>query len=262
MDARLLECPMAKRSAGISRTAPAEARTHVGLVRESNEDAVAIAAAGRLLVCADGLGGLPRGELAASMAVEHVVGAIGPLLRPGAGRGPNWPQRLQRAFHGAQKVIREAVEEDPSRGEMGTALIAAVVGTHRAYVCHVGDVRAYLHGNGGLRRLTDDHSLVFEAVRQGRLTVEQARRHPKRNVVTQAIGLAEGVTPEINTTALASGDVLLLCSDGLWETVADHELARLFATSGSPAALAAALIDLSLEAGAPDNVSVVVYRHP
>jgi protein phosphatase len=234
----------------------------MGLVRETNEDAVYVGAAGRLLVCADGLGGVPFGEVASRLAVASVVTALAPDLEAGTARERGgWPDRLRRAFLAAHESVLAAGRERGIAGGIGTTLVAVVTTAQRAHVCHVGDVRAYLWRRGALERLTDDHSVVFKAVQAGRLTVEQARAHPKRNLVTQAVGLAEGIAPATTTRNLAPGDLLLLCSDGLWETMSEAALAAALGTEGTPRIIADSLLERALKAGGPDNVSVVVYRH-
>lgn len=238
------------------------ALTHAGLVRENNEDAVYASADGRLLVCADGLGGLPYGEVASRMAVERVVDTMTPSLAAGAAHSPGiWRERLRKAFFVADEAVRAAGHERGAVGGIATTLVAAVTTARRVHVCHVGDVRAYLRRSGTLARLTDDHSVVFDAVRAGRLTVEQARAHPKRNLVTQAVGLAEGFAPTTTSASLAAGDLLLLCSDGLWETFPEAELAAVLAAERAPRSIAETLLERALSAGGPDNVSIVVYRH-
>lgn len=249
-------------SAQRERLECAAALTHVGLVRETNEDAVYAGASGRLLVCADGLGGLPFGEVASRVAVERVVATLAPFLETGAARAPGgWPDRLRRAFLAAHEAVLLAGREHGVVGGIGTTLVAAVMTAQRVHVCHVGDVRAYRWRRGALQRLTDDHSLVFDAVRTGALTVEQARRHPERNLVTQAVGLADGFAPTTTTARVTPGDLLLLCSDGLWETLSDAELSASLNTEDSPRVIAESLLGRALDAGGPDNVSVVVYRH-
>jgi len=236
--------------------------THAGLVRETNEDAVHVDAEARLLVCADGLGGLPYGEIASRIAVERVVAAIKPLAAAGRGRASGlWQGRLRRAFFEAHEAVMTAGRERGAVGGIATTLVAAVVTVRRAHVCHVGDVRAYRWRRGGLRRLTDDHSVVFDSVRSGALTVEQARLHPHRNLVTQAVGLAEGFAPSSSSVSMASGDLLVLCSDGLWETLSEDQLAGALDVERTPQAIAESLLDRALEAGGPDNISVIVYRH-
>jgi len=154
-----------------------------------------------------------------------------------------------------------AGRERGALGGIATTLVAAVVTPRRAHVCHVGDVRAYRWRRGELLRLTDDHSVVFDGVRSGTLTVEQARLHPHRNLVTQAVGLAEGFSPSSTSVGLAAGDLLMLCSDGLWETMPEEQMAAALDSARGPQTVAESLLDHALAAGGPDNVSVIVYRH-
>ncbi|TFH26972.1 MAG: serine/threonine-protein phosphatase [Myxococcales bacterium] len=239
---------------------PAE-RSHVGKVRTRNEDATAIGASGDLLVCADGLGGLPHGHVASRVAVEHVVASLTPEVEA-ARRSGRWPARLRRMMLDTHGAVVAAGQSLAGKPDIATTLIAAVLGKRRVYLAHVGDVRGYLYARKrGLKRLTDDHSVVFEAVRAGRLTVEQARRHPERNLVTQALGLGGEIRPDTNVASLSPGDIVMLCSDGLWETIEESHLATLLATDDSPAAIADTLVAHALEAGGPDNISVVVHRH-
>ena len=241
----------------------AVALTHVGLVRETNEDAVYVGARGRLLACADGLGGLPWGEVASRVAVEHAVTELAAKLDESSrSRAPrSWPDELRSAFRSAHEAVLAAGRKRGAVEGIATTMVVAIVTARSAHVCHVGDVRAYLSSSGRLQRLTDDHSVVFEAVRAGAMTVEQARVHPRRNLVTQAIGLPEGVVPSTATARIAAGDTLLLCSDGLWETLSEAELALVLDPALDPRAIADSLIERALAAGGPDNASVVVYRH-
>lgn len=245
----------------------ASAVTHRGVVRKHNEDAVLVACDGRLLICADGLGGQPAGEEAAAIAVAHVAGALEPHLTSGARRAGEraWRERLRRALLGASAAIVEAGESAAARRGMATTLIVAAITSRRAYVGHVGDVRAYLRSKAGFIRLTDDHSLVYERFRAGELDLEQARVHPERNVVTQALGVPEGLSPATTACRFAPGDVLLLCSDGYWETATEAELAEALdealVASSDLDRVSRALLARALDAGAPDNVSIVLYRH-
>jgi protein phosphatase len=238
-------------------------RSHPGLVREQNEDAVLVAAGGRLLACADGLGGLPAGEEASRLAVGEIQCALEPhFTAQGVRAGEKaWRERLRRAFLTAHAAILEAGSRLPEQRGMATTLVAAVTTARRAYLCHVGDVRAYLSSRGELLRLTDDHSAVFERVKAGTLHLEAARVHPERNVVTQALGLAEGLAPATTVTRLRRGDLLLLCSDGLWETMPESELGAVLASVHGLERTADALLALALGAGGPDNISLVLYQH-
>jgi protein phosphatase len=245
----------------------ATAVTHRGLVRKHNEDAVLVACDGRLLVCADGLGGQPAGEEAAAIAIAHVARALAPHLddrAPGVGERA-WRERLRRALLGASGAIVEASESAPGRRGMATTLVAAAITSRRAYVGHVGDVRAYLRSKAGFVRLTDDHSLVYERFRAGELDLEEARVHPERNVVTQALGVPEGLSPATTACRLSRGDLLLLCSDGYWETATEAELSQALdealAASSDLDRVSQALLARALDSGAADNVSIVIYRH-
>lgn len=245
----------------------ATAVTHRGIVRKHNEDAVLVACDGRLLVCADGLGGQPAGEEAAAIAIAHVSAALEPHLAPGARSAGEraWRERLRRALLGASAAIVEAGETAAARRGMATTLVVAAITSRRAYIGHVGDVRAYLRSKAGFIRLTDDHSLVYERFRAGEFDLEQARVHPERNVVTQALGVPEGLSPATTACRLASGDILLLCSDGYWETATEAELGEALedalVASRDLDRVSHALLDRALAAGAPDNVSIVIYRH-
>lgn len=248
--------------AGQSLGADVVAMSHTGLVRETNEDAVYASGDGRLLVCADGLGGLAYGEIASRLAVAHVVETLGPsIARMPSRLRKGWPERLRMAFFGAHDAVVAAARERGVTEGIGTTLIVAVVTPRAAHVCHVGDVRGYHWSRGRLNRITDDHSVVFDAVRKGALSVEEARVHRKRNIVTQALGLPEGIAPSSTTVRLRAGDLLLLCSDGLWETMPEPELAAVLDADRSVRAIGESLLGRALAAGGPDNASVVIYRH-
>ena len=241
--------------------------SHRGRVRAHNEDVVLVAANERLLACADGLGGLPAGETAAAVAVSHLEEALAPHLAAGLRRAGEraWRERLRRAFLGAHAAVVAAGESSPETAGMATTLVAAVLTPRRAYIGHVGDVRAYASSRGRMTRLTDDHSLVYDRYRAGELDIEEARRHPQRNIVTQAIGLPEGLVPATTVVKIRSDDLLLLCSDGLWETFAEDELAGVLAQTGPDARglvrTADMLLAHALDAGGADNISLVLYRH-
>jgi serine/threonine protein phosphatase PrpC len=230
--------------------------TDVGLARENNEDA---AHAGRRLVAvADGIGGLPAGELASAAvvralsALEHSVdGSPLPALRD--------------ALETANREIGEAGRADPGRDGMGTTVTALLLypagsGQERGAelaLLHIGDSRAYLLRDGVLCRLTKDDTYVQELVDEGVLSAAEARHHPMRSVVTRAV---QGGPLEVALTVLPArvGDRYLLCSDGLSDVVEDGSLAEILADFREPERCARQLVSLALAAGGPDNVTVVV----
>ena len=144
---------------------------------------------------------------------------------------------------------------------MGSTAIAAFRIGEMLYLCHVGDTRAYHFSAGEFRRLTDDHSLVWELVMSGILTADQARSHPQRSTITQAIGMLTGFQPAVTSLRLKPGDRILLCSDGLWEALAEHDMGQIVGSGGSMLELTSVLVDKAKAASGQDNITAVLYEH-
>ena len=228
--------------------------TDIGCVRTNNEDGFYVSKDGTVLIVADGLGGHPAGEVASRLAIDTAVNTLdlGSIRQP--------MRLLERAMGRAHQKVLEAGLEHPPCAGMATTMIAGLVAGDKLHTCHVGDVRGYLFGSDGLERLTADHSYVGSLVEQGKLSEEDARHHPERNVVTQAIGL-DVPLPDTTSRALDPGDTVLLCSDGLWGAVADAEMAEILASSTSARQRAAVLVDRAIDAGGHDNITAVLYQH-
>jgi PPM family protein phosphatase len=222
--------------------------THTGRVRPHNEDR--FLAEPPLLVVADGMGGAQAGEVAAAVAVEAVAG-----LGAQASMG-----RLRQAVEEANRSIREMAAADPERSGMGTTVTAALLDDGRLELVHVGDSRAYLLRDGALRRLTDDHSIVGELVRRGLLTEEEADVHPQRNVITRALGAEPEVQVDERQYELRSGDVILLCTDGLYAEIGEPRIAEIIAGAATLAEAADGLVAAANAAGGSDNITVVLAR--
>ena len=236
------------------------ALTNPGRVRKRNEDRVYASEDGRLLVCADGLGGLPAGDAASRIAVEAVVGHLGAVADSSIGIDA-WRKRLGRAILAAEAALLSAADENRDFAGMATTLVVAVVVENQVCVSHVGDVRAYFWRSAHAEQLTADHSVVWEAVERGELTPEQARVHPSGNLVTQALGLRDRLVLRSSVKSLESGDRVLLCSDGLWETLPHERLAVLLGGGTDATGCAEGLLGHALDAGGHDNISAVVYVH-
>jgi protein phosphatase len=223
-------------------------RSDTGRVRDHNEDR-SYASPG-LVAVADGMGGALAGEVAAQIAVTAVerVGAT------------DDPQRLRAAVEEANRTIRRMAAEDAGKAGMGTTMTAASVHDGRADIVHVGDSRAYLWRDGGLLRLTEDHSVVGELLRRGSISQDEADHHPHRNVITRALGAEPQVQVDVVRQDLTEDDVLLLCSDGLYGEVSEAEIATELARAGSLEEAAAALVSMANGAGGHDNVTVVLAR--
>jgi len=248
----------------VAPSARACAITDVGLQRANNEDVAYVGDDASLLVVADGLGGLPGGEVASLAAVSAVVAALGGAAAskpPGDDRAVE--ARMASAFERAQAAVFAAGREQPSLVGMATTLVVSLISPTRLFTCHVGDVRAYLARARPqrLEQLTTDHSLVAELVASGQLSCEQARDHPERNIVTQVLGSAEGYQADFAATELEPGDVVMLCSDGLWEAITDDEIEGVLLGGASAGDCADALLARALAADGHDNISAVVYQH-
>lgn len=235
--------------------------TDVGPVRETNEDTfyvepVASARArqrGVLALVADGMGGHAAGEVASKLASSTVVNNYygRPELPPA--------QALRQAVLDAHQAVLHYARQTPSAGGMGTTLTAALLLHRQVVVAHVGDSRAYLVRDEAIAQLTDDHSLVAEQVRAGRITPEQAQRHPQRNVILRALGQGEQVEVDLVEEPLQPGDVLVLCSDGVAGALQDDELGRV-AVEGAPRQTSSRLVRRAIELGTQDNATAVVIR--
>lgn len=236
--------------------------TDVGRVRDHNEDTFHVSEDGRLLIVADGMGGHEAGEVASALAVEAVAEFFASKRQQATDSSVESIEPLLiEAFTTAhQKVLEAARSREGCRG-MGTTLITACVHGDRLYTCHVGDVRCYARTATGLEQVTQDHSVVGALVQAGELTAEQARVHPRKNEVLQAVGLSNGIVPEVSSRTLGNGDRVLLCSDGLWEALSDEEICSIMDWDGSMRQRAIQLVDRANEAGGHDNITVVLYEH-
>jgi PPM family protein phosphatase len=225
----------------------------IGLVRTNNEDA---AHAGRRLVAlADGIGGMPSGELASAIVVQ----ALATLDAEPDGPAPmrDALAALKGAVEVANQQILEAGESDTSHDGMGTTVTALLLSGEEIALLNVGDSRCYLHRDGELSQLTKDDTLVQTLVDQGILTADEARVHPRRSIVTQALqGLSYEATSAVHP--VRPGDRFLLCSDGLSDMVVDKVIGDTLHAYPDLRECAEHLVKLALDAGASDNVTVVV----
>jgi PPM family protein phosphatase len=224
--------------------------TDVGRQRQTNEDNYLDSAP--IFAVADGMGGARAGEVASQIAVEAFD-----IERQG---DASLEQQLIDTAKAANQRIHELASGDETRAGMGTTLTAIMVGPDEIAIGHVGDSRAYLLRDGHLERLTHDHSLVEEFVRQGKLTPEEAESHPHRSIITRALGPEPEVEVETYTVAGRANDTFLLCSDGLTTMVTEDEVLEYLASSASLQEAAEDLIDLANEKGGKDNITVVLLR--
>jgi protein phosphatase len=235
----------------------------VGCQRENNEDSVLywepvaaeLESKGRLAIIADGMGGYEGGQEASRLAVETVRSVYDNAF------GGNPQDTLIGALEAAHQNIQRFAQEHPQFYGMGTTCTAlAIVGRQLSFA-HVGDSRLYLIRGESISRLTRDHSYVGRLVETGIVRSEDAESHPQRHILTAALGSGRDVTPHIpeHPNLLEEGDILLLCTDGLWGVVGDPNLARVVQTN-PPAEACQKLVNMALERGGPDNITVLVLR--
>jgi PPM family protein phosphatase len=236
--------------------------TDIGTGRNVNQDAFRISCDGRMWVVADGMGGQKSGEIASQISVDTLIESLSrDLDNPGQAPPAPLELRLRRAFSAAHdRVLSRSIREQNCRG-MGSALVVGCVEDDVLHVGHAGDSRAYLFRTGELKRLTTDHSAVAAAVRRGDLTWEQARSHPDRNKLCQAVGVNKPFEPEFVILPLLSRDRVLMCSDGVWGLVSDDEIAQVLGSDVSVHQMAQILVNRALAAGGHDNITLVLYEH-
>ena len=231
------------------------AKTDVGRKRKNNEDAFLIDDELGLWVVADGMGGQAAGEVASQQAVETVHGMVLSGLRRGAG---SVERILESAVQAATYMVFGMAELDSSKSGMGTTLSAVLRQPDRLLIAQVGDSRVYRVRDGIASQLTEDHTLVNWQIQQGLITPEQAKRSKQKNVITRAVGNRDYVQVDIFHCDVTTGDVFVLCSDGLYAHVNTHEIPQLIAAGGDTAVVA--LIDQANAGGGKDNITVAIVE--
>jgi protein phosphatase len=231
-----------------------------GTVRKENQDSFRLAMMEEqecaVLVLCDGMGGAQAGSVASRMAVESfMTHALSCLQMPDAFCELE-AAVLDAAAYANIKVYDRSFVDFGCMG-MGTTLVGVIIRGEESLIVNVGDSRALLFSDGAAAQITRDHSLVEDLIRQGTITRAAARRHPRRNVITRALGVEQTVKCDVFRPELKQGDVLLLCSDGLSNLVEEDEMLSALKECGEPEPFCSALMQLALERGAPDNVTAV-----
>ena len=222
-------------------------RSDVGRGRPENEDRLLVDRERRLYAVADGMGGHRAGEVASATAIETLEAAY------------HGGQPLEEAMGAANAAVFAKAAGDVDMRGMGTTLTAvALEGESTALLGHVGDSRAYLMRDGAVTQVTDDHSLVEQLVREGRLRPEEAQNHPQRAIITRALGIDAAVDVDTYRVELRPGDRLLICSDGLTNMLSDQTIAATLHRHADPQQAAETLVDMANQAGGDDNITVIV----
>ena len=226
------------------------ALTDTGRKRRHNEDVYVVDPP--IFAIADGMGGANAGEVAAALAAD--------ALRETADGGSG-EKAVVTLIQEANRRVYQQATEDTAKSGMGTTMTVALLDDGRVRIGHVGDSRAYLIRDGELSQLTDDHSLVGELVRSGKLTPEDAETHPQRSVITRALGTDPDVDVDTATVETRAGDLFLLCSDGLYSMVGNERILELVERNRRDLdAAAKALVAAANKGGGDDNITVVAFE--
>jgi len=241
------------------RTVTTSLGDHGDTLRRSDEE-------GYLMVVADGMGGSAAGETASALAVETVesfaLNSLKWFLHCEGEEGGELIGELQKALQYADQTIVERSHSDLSYGGMGTTLTLVFSVSTELFIVHAGDSRAYLFREGQLDQLTKDHTLVQVLVEAGALSRAAARHDRRRHIVTNALGgFHRGVHAEVQKTHVADGDILLLCTDGLSESLEDAEIAAILARKPEPETACRQLVEAAMEHGASDDVTAVIAHY-
>jgi protein phosphatase len=229
-------------------------RTDTGRVRDHNEDSFAILAERGLFLVADGMGGHNAGEVASRLAIETLIEYFTPArIRQMRGHDEETRHSLVAGLHAANRAVMDAAEYEPSYRGMGCTLVAARLDGSTLHTCHAGDARCYVADDATITQITTDHTgMTYQP------PGESDRPKPHRQVVTMAIGFSFQQDPEYHRLTLQPGQMVLLCSDGLWSMVSDAELHAILKEATSPEEACATLVERANAAGGRDNITALV----
>lgn len=231
----------------------------IGLSRLNNEDVFACLSEEKFYILADGMGGHNAGEVAAQMTVDELCKQVQQAYTYSP-TPAQWKELIKEAIFDTNLKIYQTSEQNAEQRGMGTTLCLALITDKKILIAHVGDSRIYRFRKGRLSRLTQDHSLTGELIARGELDEESAKNYPKKNVITRAIGTQMTVDPELQLLDVESGDLYLLCSDGLSDPVSDMIIADYLDAAASLKVATEKLILAAKEAGGGDNITLLTFR--
>lgn len=238
------------------------ARTDKGRHRELNEDCFSIVPGAdgtpSFFIIADGMGGHNSGEIASKTAVDYVSGAVSGLDK--AFGSDDAEEELKKLIADTNRSVYEKSLELPENNGMGTTMTIAAAAGGRMYIGHVGDSRLYLVRGGGIKQLTTDHSYIEEMVRNGSLTREEAKKHPRKHVITRALGCVPDVEADVYSCDMEAGDTYVLCTDGLTNMLSEEDIAAV-AAGKAPEPACEELVRKANDNGGEDNITVIVIKN-
>lgn len=230
--------------------------THVGKVRDHNEDSFHFSETGGYFIVADGMGGLAAGELASQITKDIVAESLQKHLESAA----PVDKILREAVNLANQKVREALAENPNGKGMGCTCVVLAFRDNDFHIGYVGDSRIYLFRNGHIKQITRDHSYVEELFLRGLITAEEKIDHPYKSSITRYVGHADTIEVDVTSGPISNDDIFLLCSDGLTGEVSDESIEGIFKKESKVEIIVKKLIAQALENGGGDNISVIAVK--
>lgn len=231
-----------------------------GLVREQNEDSFFTIPAENVYMVADGVGGARSGDLASQTAVEEMAMFVKENDINEIETSAGIRRYFDRCVRNANAVVYKLAMAEEENFGMATTVVLVYIRDHKAYFMNIGDSRAYLLRKGILTQITDDHTYVNTLVKCGEITEEDAKTHMQRNIITRALGADQDVLPDFFEENLETGDIILLCSDGLYGDVSDEDIIKILEDDQTMQDTCQELIDKALEGGGHDNITAVCLK--
>lgn len=238
--------------------------THIGLVRQVNEDGYALLLDTKpfcVVMVADGMGGHLAGEVASAVAIEEVENELRQRMKEGIPEDASPLELVREAIQVANQAVYRRASSTPGCSGMGTTIVVALYDKSNIWLGFIGDSRAYLITDQQIYQLTDDHSLVNELLKRGQITEEEANHHPQRNILTRSLGTDLYVQVDTLHTPWQKDHILLLCSDGLTNLIREEEIADILRGEGAIEGKLQQLVKLALQKGGNDNITVVAVRN-
>lgn len=238
-------------------------KSHKGMIREINEDSCNVIFGdskkiNAAFIVADGMGGYSAGEVASKMAVDYISQRIESI--PENLDKEELLQFIEIIIQEANNTIYKKSSEPGQFYGMGTTLVIALFLDNKIIIGHVGDSRAYMVRNGDIKQLTTDHSYVEELIKNGSLTRGEAENHPKKHVITRALGCFEKVEADVFSYDIFGDDVFILCTDGLTNMISDDKIKKIVEEQEDPQVACTELVEIANKSGGNDNITVVVIR--
>lgn len=233
------------------------AKTHTGMVRDNNEDFFVYDDNLNFFVVADGIGGHNAGEVASELACSIILDNF---KKHYDDYSDKLPLLLSKSIEKANKAVyMKSLENEMFEG-MGTTITLGILSSGVVYAAHVGDSRMYIISDGKMAQATKDHTLVNELLKNGSISIEEARVHPQRNIITKAVGSSEKLVVDIFELEVEESNVLLLCSDGLTDTTTDEDILDIINASSNYDEACENLVSKANDSGGSDNITVMLVR--